>query len=282
MRSEKLGLEHKELLFGRLKKIGSPISEYSFANLYLFRKIHRYSVILDGEIFIKGVSYDAQTYLMLTSHPRTMDMNSLREGMRDVDFLFPVEEEWLPFFDPAEFRFTWQAGDSDYMYTTEKMITYSGRRLHVKRNLLSRFKKNYSHEAHPLTRDRMSDARRVLEQWQAGSGHAGTDYETCLEALDRYDELVLCGGIYYADGEPAGFILGEELTPETFVIHFAKGVKRFKGIYQYIFNNFAGILPKKYRYLNFEQDLDKENLRIAKASYQPDLMVKKMRVSLKK
>jgi len=111
---------------------------------------------------------------------------------------------------------------------------------------------------------------------------ADTDYAACLEALDRYEELVLCGGIYYADNEPAGFVLGEEINDETFVLHFAKARTKFKGIYQYLFNNFAGILPPKYKYLNLEQDLDKENLRVFKASYLPDVMLRKARVSLKR
>ncbi len=109
-----------------------------------------------------------------------------------------------------------------------------------------------------------------------------TDYRPCLEALDRYEELVLCGGIYYATDEPAGFVLGEELNPETFVLlHFAKAQTMFKGIYQYLFNNFAKILPPPYKYLNLEQYLDKENLRIFKSSYVPDLLLKKTRVKLK-
>jgi hypothetical protein len=108
-----------------------------------------------------------------------------------------------------------------------------------------------------------------------------TDYRPCREALDRYDELVLCGGIYYANDEPAGFVLGEELNPETFVLHFAKARTKFKGVYQYLFNNFARILPPSYKYLNLEQDLDRENLRVFKSSYVPDLLLKKARVRLK-
>ena len=81
--------------------------------------------------------------------------------------------------------------------------------------------------------------------------------------------------------EPAGFVLGEELNETTFVLHFAKARTKFKGIYQYMFNNFAKILPPKYKYLNLEQDLDKENLRVFKSSYVPDVMLKKARVRLK-
>jgi hypothetical protein len=166
----------------------------------------------------------------------------------------------------------------------EKMSTYKGRNLHKKRNLLKQFLEQHAHDARPLTNDRLDEARFILKDWLATSAMKAedTDYGPCLEALDRYEELVLCGGIYYADNEPAGFVLGEELNPETFVLHFAKARTKFKGVYQYMFNNFAKILPPKYKFLNLEQDLDRENLRVFKSSYVPDALVKKARVGLKR
>jgi hypothetical protein len=284
MISEKLSFSHRDLLHERLKKINIPISEYSFPNLYLFRETHNYKVIFDQEIFIKGISYDGYTYLMPTVPVQDMDCEYVKEMMGTVNFLFPISEQWLSCFSPDTCEFTYKRGDMDYIYTVEKMRTYRGRNLHQKRNLLRRFTSTYRHEALPLTLDRLKHAIFILDEWQAENGQdpGQTDYSSCLEALKLYDELVLCGGIFYADAEPAGFILGEELNEETFALHFAKARRKFKGIYQYMFNTFAGVLTPKYRLLNLEQDLDKEALRIAKSSYLPDSMIKKVRVSLRK
>jgi len=283
MSIEKLGLRHKEILAPLLKAAKAGLSEYTFANLYLFRANHDYEVIIDQWVFIKGISYDGQTYLMPAFDVRTVDMSRFTDLLKTADFLFPIPEAWLSAFDSDEFEITSKDGDRDYVYTVEKMSTYKGRNLHKKRNLLAQFLKLYRHDALPLTADRLDQARLILKDWQAASdmNAADTDYAACLEALDRYDELVLCGGIYYADNEPAGFVVGEEVDDETFVLHFAKARIRFKGVYQYMFNNFAKILPPKYKYMNLEQDLDKENLRVFKASYLPDLMLKKARVRLK-
>ncbi len=280
---EKLGLQHKDTLRPLLSNAKAGLSEYTFANLYLFRANHDYEVVSDKYLFIRGRSYDGKTYLMPTRDVRTMDRDGYADLLKTVDFLFPIPEEWLSAFPPSVFDATFRDGDRDYVYTVEKMSTYKGRNLHKKRNLLAQFLKLYSHEAMPLTNNRLDQARFILEDWQASSNMniADTDYAACREALDRYDELVLCGGIYYADNEPAGFVLGEEVNDETFVLHFAKARVRFKGIYQFMFNNFAKILPPKYKYLNLEQDLDKENLRVFKSSYVPDLMLRKARVSLK-
>ena len=283
MRIEKLGIEHKDLLAPRFKALKAPLAEYSFPNLYLFRKNHDYEVITDGEVFIRGISYDNRRYVMPTADVRMADRTLLLEMMKGVDFLFPIPEEWLSAFGQDEFKISFDEGDSDYLYTVEKMQTYAGRRLHKKRNLLKQFIESYHHEALPLTNDRLDHARFVLGEWNKGAAEssAGADYEACREALDRYDELVLCGGIIYADGEPAGFALGEELNPETFVLHFAKARTKFKGAYQYLYNSFAKVLPPKYRYLNLEQDLAKENMRVFKTSYVPHALLRKARVALK-
>jgi hypothetical protein len=283
MRSEKLSLEHKDVLIPLLKKLSTPLSEYTFPNLYLFRKNHEYEVVFDKEIFIKGSSFDGRAYLMPTTDLREMDLPYLKEMMRGVEFLFPVPEKWLTAFNANEFEITFVEGDADYVYTVQKMSTYAGRNLHKKRNLLKQFLEAHQHDARPLTNDRLDEARFILKDWQSTSemNQDETDFGPCLEALDRYEELIICGGIYYADNEPAGFVLGEELNEETFVLHFAKARIKFKGVYQYMFNNFAKILPPKYKYLNLEQDLDKENLRIFKSSYVPDAMIRKARVKLK-
>ena len=283
MQIVKLNIEHKDLLFPRFKAIKTTLSEYTFANLYLFRNNHEYEVLLDKEVFIKGRSYDGYTYLMPTFDIRTIDFSYLKEMMRTVAFLFPIPENWLTVFNNEDFEIAYVAGDADYVYSVEKMSTYGGRGLHKKRNLLKQFLRSYQHDAQPLTNDRLDEARFILNDWQiiSESKKEETDYEPCLEALDRYEELIICGGIYYADSEPAGFVLGEEINEDTFVLHFAKARTKFKGIYQYMFNTFAKILPLKYKYLNLEQDLDKENLRIFKSSYIPDEMIKKARVKLR-
>jgi hypothetical protein len=65
------------------------------------------------------------------------------------------------------------------------------------------------------------------------------------------------------------------------VLHFAKALTTYKGIYQFLYNDFANILPKRYEFINFEQDLGKTALRMAKTSYYPDILGKKYRMTFK-
>jgi len=282
--SEKLRFTHRDLLYERLRTVDTQIAEYSFSNLYLFRDTHEYEVILDKELFVKGLSYDGYRYLMPTRIVGDLQLAYLKSLLAEVDFLFPIPENWLSYFSDTEFSSGYRDGDMDYIYTVDRMSTYHGRALHKKRNLLKQFLKCYKHVAASLSEDRREAALFILQEWQSETGLdiAQTDYLPCREALNLSEQLMLCGGIFYADDEPAGFVLGEQMGTETFVLHFAKARKKFRGVYQYMFNNFARILPAKYRYLNFEQDIDRDSLRSAKASYAPDYMLKKFRVSLRK
>lgn len=281
MLGEPISLKHKDLLEQKLKAVNVPISEYSFQNLYLFRGNHDYRVFeKDGFVFVKGVTYDGGEYIMPAGDIRQVPCRLLKELQADCDFFFPVCEEWLDHFHGKGFEASYTDGDTDYIYTSEKMKTYPGRKLHKKRNLLKQFTENYTAKAYMIDGSNIKDAYGILDLWQehTESPKEDTDYYACTEALNLYGDLGICGGIYYVDGEPAAFILGEELTADTYVMHFAKGLVKYKGIYQYIYNDFANILPKKYEFINYEQDLGSMALRIAKTSYIPDRLMKKYRL----
>lgn len=283
MKTERISLSHKELLYQKLKK-DTMISEYSFANIYLFRENHDYEVLfIDDLLFIKGKSYDGKYYVMPVSDVNDIKRDCFDYLLKYVDFIFPIDEKWLVLFDTNKFIFEFRDGDTDYVYDINKLRTFSGKKLHSKRNLLHQFEKNYDCDALPLFGDKLIEAKEILEKWQEQSAQKkeDTDYNACMEALDLYDDLILCGFIYYVNRNPVGFIIGEELNKDCFALHFAKGLVEYKGIYQFMFNSFAKVLPDKYSFVNFEQDLDKENLRLAKKSYEPDLLVKKYRIRLK-
>lgn len=281
---EKLSLEHRPLLDQRLKGAHTFLSEFSFANLYLFRQTHDYRVVTEGgAVFVTGQTTDGRRCVMPTEDVRVSGLDALLRVLTPQDIVFPVPEEWLSAFPGTMFEQTLWEGDSDYLYKVERIATYQGQQLQKRRNLLHQFLALYVPRPEPLTPERVADAQAVLEGWQSDVGEPleATDHAACREALARAEELALCGMIYYVEEEPAGFLIGEELNGRMYALHFAKGRRKFKGLYQYMFNHFAGMLPGKYEYLNFEQDMGKLALKIAKSSYYPDRMLDKYRLSLR-
>lgn len=278
-----LTLDHRKILFTPLRALGSQVSEHSFANLYLFRREHDYEVVTGDELFVCGTMRDKTKYVMPLRNVRHIPASTLKKAIENYGMMFPVLEEWLTVFDLREYVISYSDSDSDYIHDIAKLATYAGNKLHGERNLMNQFLRRYGSNALPLTAERLPHARQILEAWQdeAGALRNETDYDACREAIALYDDLVLCGAIYYADSEPVGFVIGEEINDTTFALHFAKGRRKFSGIYQFMYSQFATVMPSRYTSFNFEQDLGIESLRRAKSSYHPEKMIRKYRVSLR-
>jgi hypothetical protein len=280
MRIEKLNYYHKALISGKLRELALDFSEYTFASLYLFRKIHDFEVLFAKDVYIRGVTRDHFTFLMLTSPIEKVDLEEITSLLNDYDCLFPIPEKWLHYFDPEKFQKTFSDDDNDYIFSAEKICTYPGRHLDGKRNLVRQFMELYDCQSSLLNADNVKDAAYVLEVWKEEIHQelCSTDYCSAKEALRMTEELDLSGKIYYVNQEPIGFVLGESIHSQLFAIHFAKANKKFKGVYQFIFQDYACFLKNTYPALNFEQDLGLPDLRKAKQSYYPDQLLKKWRL----
>lgn len=272
-----LALEDQTLLSPRLKTLGIPLSEYSFANLFLFRKKHENKIVkVEGEIFIQGKTYDGLETLMPTVLPNPDMTSKIIESGR---IFYPIPEQWLDRF-PKESHITNVEADNDYLHKRESIATYAGRALSAKRNLVGQFEREYEAEILPLTLTSAPDAIHVVEQWIRESDYKD-DTDECKEALKYLNELSLLGSIIYVNKKPIAFHVGEMLTNEVYIVHFAKGSKQYKGVYPYMYQQLAKSLPNNIEWLNFEQDLGLPNLRQAKHSFEPDHYGVKFRISKK-
>lgn len=270
-------LGHRSLLHPLFSGLSEGLSELTFANLYLFRHRHTYgfSTLADGQIVVLG-SDDGLPFFMLpfglTERPLLDTLLREHRMMKCISTLQAHNLKQLG-YHVVEDR-----DNFDYLYRRQDLATLRGRNYHKKRNLIKAFIQSNTYTAKPLRSEFRSDALQVLDEWRQGSGIQG-DYEAAREALSAMESLQLCGGIYYVDSRPVAYVLGEELAGgTTFVIHFEKAVPGYKGLYQFINQSFAAILPEVYEYINREQDLGEPGLRQAKLSYLPAGFVEKFKL----
>ena len=97
-------------------------------------------------------------------------------------------------------------------------------------------------------------------------------------------ELGLEGLLLRADGKPVAFTAGKSLGGDTYDVFFEKAHSEIQGAYPMINREFARWIRKNHpeiRYLNREDDMGEENLRKAKLSYHPDLLLEKYVAELK-
>jgi len=208
-------------------------------------------------------------------------MDIFNELLDKHGFFFPIPDEWLAFFPQSRFDAVSDENESDYIYLTEKMASFSGKVFTRHRNHLNQFFSLYKPEAIPINEKNTPEALEILKQWQNELRMTveKTDFAQCEEALKKFSGLALWGTIYYIEKQPAGFIIGEPLNTDTFVLHFAKASTQYHGIYEFMFNDTAKKLAADYKYLNLEEDMGNKNLRRTKMSYGPEIILKKYRIS---
>jgi len=272
-------LEQRPALHPRFHELPEGMSELTFANIYLFRHVHRYRVAqLEGDLLLI-VGEDAEPFFILPfGLPRREALDELFDRYRVARCCSLSQADQLAGMGYS----IWEDRDNfDYLYRREDLMSLSGRKFHRKKNLVNLFLRNNTRTAKPLLVEYAGDALRILEAWRQQQEKAG-DYEAAREALEKMEQLQLCGGIFYVNDEPAAYSLGEELARgRMWVTHFEKAIdeKRYKGLYQYVNQAFVSVLPQKYEMINREQDLGDPGLRQAKESYRPAGFVKKYRAA---
>lgn len=273
MRIEPLDWKHRALLVDLFQALAPEISNYSFANAYMFREMERGidSVLFDTDIYLIGRTRSGECYLQPTVPPEKIDWERLQTLREYGDYLFPIPEEWVSAYEHRGFTCSFNRSDSDYLLSRNDLSKYPGNQFQAKRNLVYQFKELFNFQTQELRIHTIPAAISILEQWQSqAKGEIGeTDYLATLELLNAYEDLDLMGRLTWVEDKPAGFIIGEPLNASMCVIHCAKADTAFKGIYQYLFQDFAQSLDTQFIVVNIEEDIGIPNLRKSKLSYHP-------------
>jgi hypothetical protein len=252
--------------------LGAPFSELCAANLYLFREAHRYRLQGGAAPMIFGVTYDGLehvTPLTPMSAPEQADL--ARQAGRGI---YPVAS--------GTAALPYNPDDSDYLYRASDLASYAGAARKAPRNLRAQFRRSAAPRDEPFAARHEPDARLILDAWLADVGRpwSQTDYDACREALDLFHPLGLFGVMTYAgDGDPAGFLLASPLADGSAAVHFAKGKRRYPGVFPHLFSRLAEWEGDRYPTLNFEQDLGTPGFRQAKRSHGPIRLLHKHRLT---
>jgi len=301
-----LDIDLKDSLHPRLSLTADGVSEFSFSGLYLFR--HRYNYRIsrngpDGGFIISGEqAVDAHTADTSTTDAPAADtsirkkffmtpceapnQDTLLSLFRSHDYwknisesvLSPVKEK----YEESGVVFEEDRDNFDYLYYRQELAELAGKKFHKKKNHVNNFLSSYQdYEQKPMKVEHVPAAIEILDRWRQDRGEEG-DYKSAREALDLFDSLTLRGSIFYVEGKPAAYCLGESIARgKMFAIHFEKAIDEYRGIYQFVNQAFAESLPRFFTLINREQDLGSEGLRQAKMTYRPCGFVKKFTGKLK-
>ena len=170
---------------------------------------------------------------------------------------------------------------SDYIYSTEKMASLSGKKYHSKRNHITNFKKNNPDwQFETITRDNIPECISLHEKWlkereDGDSEDYLEEFEAVKTAFDNFETLGFVGGLIRVNGKAIAYTMGEpQVNGGCFVSHFEKALD-VQGAYAIINQEFTKNCLMEYEYVNREEDLGLEGLRKAKLSYRPEIILDK-------
>ena len=287
-----LELDAADTLRPALGGAGVALSGFAFANLFLFRRAHRYRWSTWQEmVLLMGRGYDGAAYAFpplgvgdVGGAIGLLEQHLEELGVRPV--FFPVPEPYLSRWFPAP---RWTAApdrdQGDYLYLREELATLSGKKFHKRRNRLAKFlrEEGAGYVYGELGDEHLAQCLQLADGWceiRCSLERPSTYLETdaAKEALELRHGLELRGGVVLLGGRVRAFCLGEELAADTFVVHFEKTEPGHEGLAQVINRDFCLHTLVDYRYVNREQDLGDPGLRHAKEAYHPVRLVPKYRV----
>lgn len=190
--------------------------------------------------------------------------------------------EWVATADPSY---------SDYIYRREALATLAGKKLQPKRNHVNRFLKEHpDYDFRALQPTDFEECLLLVEKWHRQKPDAAPGGRLTQEeeqnalrfALEHWEALGGKGGVLRTGNRMVAFTYGAPINYDTFDICVEKADVDCEGAFAMVNREFARALPERYVYLNREEDLGIAGLRKAKQSYQPEALLHKHTVMLKK
>lgn len=282
----------REVIEARLHGLREPLGEYSpsewsFDNLYLFRRARNWRFADTPLPHLRGRGYDGSVQLIALCELGQADKEALRDLQGEDGWFCPIPEASLERLDPTAFEWHTMRDDADYLYHAASFREYTGVGLGSKRAAVERLRARLSLQVRDLDVSARKMAMDVLEGWcrDKGSQGDGADAMECREALNMLGQSAtnqnLFGYLHLADDTPAGFVLCEEINPSVVVVRFSKGLQRFDGIFPIMYQHLARQTDRIIRWINFEQDLGRGNFRRSKLSFHPARLLYKYRVRVR-
>lgn len=283
---EALDKEMKSLFSDAFLKLNPVISEFTFTNLYCWREAYKFSIsMLDNFIILRsGEGNTAKFFPPLGSGEAKLVIQKIISDTKKSFMRLP--EELASIFEGnSSFKVEFDRDNSDYLYKVEDLSLLKGRKYDAKRNLIKKFKSTYEYEYVKLDSSNAAACLDFEEHWCLEKNcdkveGLRKERQAIREMIDNFGYFNLIGAAIKVKKSICAVAIGEKLNPNTLVMHVLKADPNMQGLYQVMLNGFILNEAGAFEYINLEQDLGVDGLRLAKSSYHPFKIVKKYTVSL--
>ena len=292
---QKITIDDKEMFDRFLKRKCSRNSEFTFTNLFMWRKSYDICYLILNDMLCimpqhKGSARSATFPIgFMTEDGGEYDIRPVIETLirqaeeESREFLLRLYDDKtvdrLVTAFPGRFLITEDVNYFDYVYRVEDLVQLSGKRYHAKKNFVNRFQKSYDWAYQRLSAENAGECMELFARWsQKENGDPvsiAEEAEAVRELFENWDALGVRGGCLRVDGTMVAFSVGEPLCKDTVVIHLEHADTDYTGAFAMMNQQFLAHEWQDYTYVNREEDMGIPGLRKAKESYRPAFMVKK-------
>ena len=186
-------------------------------------------------------------------------------------------------FYSDEFKINEDRDLAEYMYSTERMASFSGRSLKKRRSEVNTFWNMYGEHA-TVTQIQPADHEDILKfenKWLKQNTHTHDMESLYREArmiknqLEHFDDFGLSGIVLRIDGQVYGFGYGVKLSDTHYDAIIEKGDREIPHIYKVLRQESVKQCATDCAYVNMEEDIGIEGLRALKMAYKPEYLLSK-------
>lgn len=274
-----------------------PYSDFNFTSLWTYNTDNKTKwCFLNGNLAIQMSDYIDHSLFTSFLGPKDVintietlfEYNQSIGGSKELRIVPDISIDSVRKEISEKYSLTEDPASHDYIYKIQDLIHLKGNKYEKKRGLVNKFKNSYPDHAlieldlkNPKTQDEII---KLVLSWKTNKKLEQEDIEKELEAIKRYfivsqkiESIPI--GIYYND-EIIAFSLEEKMANKYAMGHFGKSNLKYIGINQFTEHAHSVILEKEgCEYINLQQDLGIEGLRLNKLLWRPVKFLKKYTIS---
>jgi len=277
-----VGLEDRDVVRSFLACCPIDVCEMNFGNSFIWRNFdHPRFTVIHNNLCLLFEPPDEPAYF-LQPFGNSAIPETIRTCLDHAPRLSRIPASFAEKYCSEGFQCATDPDNFDYVYATRDLIELKGKKYDGKRNRIRKFERNHASRYLKLTADHLGACHRLFEEWVGEKDPsipmAGAQQDAIQQALTHFEALDLSGGAIEVEGAVAAFSIGEQLNPDTAVIHIEIVSPKYEGLAQLMNREFVKNELASYAFINREQDMGVPGLRKAKQSYQPQHLVEKYHI----
>lgn len=290
---KKLTLDDIDTVYKYFELTDDRICDNTIGGTFMWRDFFKTEyTVYNGTLILKVVYLDGRTaYAMPTGKDVRGALRAIYGycGARgDEAVICVVTAEDLEIIkEDYDIEYRQETDWSDYLYNADDLKYFQGHKYNGQRNHINHFKNEYpDYRTEVLGAENIPKVIEFFDKFSASEDKASAVFreerDKVYEVLENYGIYRQTGIVIFVNGEVIAFAAGEAIN-DTLYEHIEKADHAYQGAYQITASEFArACATEGVKYINREEDVGDEGLRISKLSYHPCRIIEKYVVDIKK